>query len=110
MAPALTSVVQAQLKSQARHEAAGVLVAATRARLASGAVPESVDALAPEWLGAVPRDPFANEEPLRWKREGDSHLVYSVGPDGEDDGGPPAPDADRSQANDDVGLRMAIGP
>jgi hypothetical protein len=39
-------------------------------------------------------------------------LVYSVGPDGEDDGGPvtpsPAAGTDTVEGNDDVGLRMAL--
>jgi len=35
-------------------------------------------------------------------------MVYSVGPDGEDDGGPTAPGAEKVEGNDDVGLRMDL--
>jgi hypothetical protein len=37
-------------------------------------------------------------------------LVYSVGPDGEDDGGPPPAGAEPAEGNDDVGLRLAVRP
>jgi hypothetical protein len=85
-----------------------VLVAATRFRVATGALPESAAALVPDHITAVPLDPFTAHTPLRVKRTDDGGLtVYSVGPDGEDDGGPPARGAERPQDNDDVGLHLA---
>lgn len=86
-----------------------MLVAATRSRLATGSFPESVDELIPGQLASAPRDPFTADAPLRWKSEGDTLVVYGVGPDGEDDGGPVPADAEIPEGNDDVGLRMAIG-
>jgi len=35
-------------------------------------------------------------------------TVYSVGPDGEDDGGPPAPDCKSLEGDDDTGLSIAL--
>lgn len=35
----------------------------------------------------APLDPFGDGTPLLYKREGDSYILYSVGPDGIDDGG-----------------------
>ncbi len=47
------------------------------------------------YLSRVPEDPFAGKfaEPLHYKRLSDSqYLLYSVGPDGTDDGGKPIVD------------------
>lgn len=106
MTPALSGVVKTQAKATALHRLAEVLVAATHVRLAGGALPDTVGALVPASLPAVPRDPFTNGKPLVAKRSGDAWVVYSVGPDGEDDGGPPVPDAQPPEGNDDIGLRL----
>jgi len=54
-------------------------------RLVHGAYPASLDAL------ALPRertiDPFANGAPFKYRRDGGSYMLYSVGPDRKDDGG-----------------------
>lgn len=110
MAPALSNVLWSQRRALAGHEAAEMLVAATRVRLATGTLPESADALVPDTLPALPRDPFTADQPLLSKRTDGSWLVYSVGPDGEDDGGPPSPGADRPNGNDDVGLALTVAP
>jgi hypothetical protein len=107
MLPALGQVFVSESKGRAFHRAAEVLVAATHSRLANGSLPESATALVPDYLPAVPLDPFTKDAPLLTKRTDDGWLiVYSVGPDGEDDGGPPPRGADRPKENDDVGLRM----
>jgi hypothetical protein len=108
LVPALSRVFETQAKSQARHRAAEILLAATRARLEAAAPPESAESLVPTWLVAVPADPFRTEGPLTVKTGADGWLVYSVGPDGEDDGGPVPPDAEHVEGNDDVGLRLAF--
>jgi hypothetical protein len=47
----------------------------------------AISELIPEYLPAVPPDPFARQ-PLRSRRTADEDLViYSVGPDGIDNGG-----------------------
>jgi hypothetical protein len=107
MLPALGQVLVTEIKGRVFHRAAEVLVAATRFRLANGSLPESATALVPDYLPAVPLDPFTTDAPLRTKRADDGWLiVYSVGPDGEDDGGPPPRGTQRPQENDDIGLRM----
>jgi hypothetical protein len=108
LVPALSRVFETQAKSQARHRAAAVLLAATRARLEAGTLPESAESLVPEWLLALPADPFRAEGPLTVKTGVDAWLVYSVGPDGEDDGGPVPAGAEPIEGNDDVGLRLAF--
>lgn len=104
--PALSGVLRTQAKSQAKHLAAEVLLAATRARLARGEMPESAESLVPEFLMAIPRDPFLDDSPLVVKISDDAWVIYSVGPNSNDDGGPPPTGSKAGNTNDDVGLRL----
>jgi hypothetical protein len=106
--PALGAVFKAQTRSVASHRAATALVAATKQRLETGAVPKMFDELAAQLVPPASRDPFTADQPLIMKQTDDALLVYSVGPDGEDDSGPVAPSADKVEGNDDIGLRMAL--
>jgi len=49
-------------------------------------------ALAPVYLKAIPADPFTANGTLRYKRTGKTYVLYSVGPNGTDDGGTPSAD------------------
>ena len=51
------------------------------------AYPATLAALVPGYLKAMPTDPFALSGPLRYKLVGAKYVLYSVGPDGKDDGG-----------------------
>lgn len=104
--PAIHVSLKAQASNRARHRAAEVLLAATRARLKTGSLPESIDSLVPAFLIALPADPYRDQGPLTVKIDAAGWLVYSVGPDGEDDGGPPQ-DSEHVDGNDDVGLRLS---
>jgi len=71
-------------------------------RLDHGAYPGDLSDLVPDYLGAVPQDPSAADAPLRYQIDGDRYILYSIGPDGVDDGGtaifdPNATYAPRSQ-------------
>jgi hypothetical protein len=105
MAPALSSVLTSQAKGEALHDVAGVLMAATRARLMGKPIAES---LVPDAVPALPGDRFTADKPLLAKQADDGWVVYSVGPDGEDDGGPVPAGAEPVEGNDDVGLRLAF--
>ena len=106
--PATDAVLRSQCMALARHRAAEVLLAATRERLASGTLPESIDALVPARLPSVPRDPFTTDAPLHLKATPEELLVWSVGPDGEDDGGPHKDGEEHEAGHDDIGLRMTV--
>jgi len=56
-------------------------------KMEHGVYPATLAALAPNYLQAVPDDPFALSGALRYKRQGARYILYSVGPDGKDDGG-----------------------
>ena len=49
--------------------------------------PEKLDELRGKYLQEVPSDPFGADTPLRYKIEGEKYLLYSIGPDGVDNGG-----------------------
>jgi hypothetical protein len=63
---------------------------AERYRLARGSLPETLGQLVPDYLPAVPEDPF-DGAPLRYKRVDRGFVVYSVGEDRQDDGGKEEP-------------------
>ncbi len=89
---------------QARLECAAAALAAERYRLAQGHWPDRLDALVPAYLAAVPRDPF-DGQPLRLRLLPDGLVIYSVGPDRQDDGGT-LDRHDPGRAGTDLGFRL----
>ena len=62
-------------------------IALERYRLAHGEFPESLDALAPQFMEKIPHD-IINGQPLHYRRTSDGQFVlYSVGWNETDDGG-----------------------
>ena len=61
-------------------------IAAERFRRATGALPGALGRLVPEYLPAVPIDPFSGRE-IRYLNAADRVVVYSVGLNEKDDGG-----------------------
>lgn len=85
--PALSKAVRRTARVQVALDSARVACALERHRLAGGALPEALDALAPRFLERVPADLF-DGKPLRYRREADGgYLLYSVGWNQTDDGG-----------------------
>ena len=74
------------LRNQAGMRCAVAAMAVERFRLARGRWPDSLTGLVPEFLPRALVDPF-DGQPLRFLRLIDSLLIYSIGPDGKDDGG-----------------------
>jgi hypothetical protein len=112
LVPAVGDAFRWQAQTVSLRRAAAVLLAATRQRLETGTVPATIADLTAKLAPSTTDDPFAAGEPLRMKQAEKVLLVYSVGPDGEDDGGPLTPSTDDGidtvEGNDDVGLRMAL--
>lgn len=66
-------------------------IALQRYRLRHGQFPAGLSALTPEILPSVPLDPV-DHKPLRYHLDPDAtFLLYSIGPDGVDNGGDPKP-------------------
>jgi hypothetical protein len=84
--PAFARAAEVDATIIARLRCARVALAVERFRLKEGRLPDSLEQLKPAFLEAVPEDPF-DGKPLRYKKLGKGYLVYSIGPDGADNGG-----------------------
>ncbi len=84
------------------HDAALIAIALVQHRRQTGEWPEELAALTPELLPEVPRDLYATDEaPLKYRVVDGQPLLYSVGPNQQDDGGTsPADDKSPTQAED----------
>ena len=98
IAPAMGKVWQALQRHHARLRSAYVAVALERYRQQHDRWPDSLQQLIPGLIERVPLDPYDGAL-LRYRPLADGVVVYSVGPDGKDNGGnllanPYAPGAD----------------
>lgn len=86
---------------QARHNAQ-VAFALAAHRAANGSYPAKLADLSPRYLKQVPPDVFTGRE-LVYSAAADSYVLYSVGPNGKDEGGAGYRDV---PAGDDLMVRM----
>jgi ABC-type transport system involved in multi-copper enzyme maturation permease subunit len=84
--PAGMKVDQAFLRSRAYLRTAIVALAVERYRREHGRWPATLTELVPSKLANIPVDPY-DGQPLRYRRNTDGVVIYSVGPDKTDDGG-----------------------
>jgi hypothetical protein len=87
----LTRGIERAIQTETERRMTVVALALKRYELRHGSPPPSLDALVPEFLSEVPRDPMS-AQPLRYQVAPDgSYTLYSTGTDGVDDGGDPKP-------------------
>ena len=87
LAPATGKAINKTARTHTVVQLAIVVCALERHRLAHGSFPASLEEFAPQSAAGVPRDPMVNQ-PFRYQRTDDGwFLLYSVGPNGKDDGG-----------------------
>jgi hypothetical protein len=84
--PAILKIAEANRRHVGNLRCAIVALAMERYRRDHGRWPDTLDALVPGYLAAVPNDP-GDGKPLRLARRPDGVIVYWVGFDGTDDGG-----------------------
>jgi hypothetical protein len=70
-----------------------------------GTYPARLADLAPKYVAAVPKDIF-NASELHYRPEGGGCLLYSVGPNGKDDGGKGMEDRKEGEDWDDLAVRL----
>jgi hypothetical protein len=102
LAPAADKLAQAMSRSAAQMRTMIAALAAERYRKAHDRWPESLAALVPQYLKEVPLDPF-DGKPLRLRRLSDGLVIYSVGLDGQDNGGTLA---NNFAPGTDIGVRL----
>jgi len=88
-------IVEAGLIGKLRAPRLGLAI--ERYRLSKGRLPDALAELIPEFLSAVPLDPF-DGNPIRYKKLEKGYVVYSIGEDGRDDNGKEKP-KDKTSAN-----------
>lgn len=84
--PDISFAIKANIRAGTQLRVARVGLAVERYRLTHGELPESLDDLVPEFIDAVPKDPFG-DGPVKYKLLENGFMVYSIGVDEEDDGG-----------------------
>jgi hypothetical protein len=105
LTPAMGKVYYAECRSQANLRAALAAVACERYRLAHHVWPKSLDALVEaKFLSSVPIDPIDGKA-LRYRKNKDWIVIYSIGNNEKDDGG--HIERDRADTTDiDFGFRL----
>ena len=108
--PAIGKAIENVEKARMRHTTALVAIAATEFRIAHGSLPEKADSLVPDFLPCLPKDTFHATSRVRYSSKDGGVAIYSVGPNGKDDGGP-GPEMDNGQPKtDDVGIFLRQAP
>jgi hypothetical protein len=104
LVPAVTKVADTHHRTLAELRCDIVGLAAERYRRSHGSWPAVLTDLVPDYLEQIPTDPF-DDQPLRYRRQGDGVVIYSIGLDRQDDGG----NVDRSKPyapGTDIGIRL----
>lgn len=87
---ALSNALTNDVKHFAYLRTSTTAIAVERFRLTREKLPEDLTELVPQFLSAVPIDPF-DGKPLRYRHLAKGYVIYSVGTDGHDDGGKEKP-------------------
>ena len=87
LVPSLSRASQKSARAQTSVDEARVACALERYRLAHGRLPDTLDALTPQFIEKIPND-VIDGKPLRYRKNSDgSYVIYSIGWNQTDDGG-----------------------
>ena len=85
--PAVERIIKYSYRSKADVQATLSIIAMLRYKQDTGSYPEDLEQLiADAYLKELPMDPYSDKS-LVYKKTGDSFVLYSLGPDFDDDGG-----------------------
>ncbi len=84
--PVMRNMGAKECRNRLDEQAARLRLALAVHKAEHGSYPNALTALVPTLLRAVPTDPY-DGEPLRYRKDGDDYVLYSVGKDLTDDGG-----------------------
>jgi hypothetical protein len=104
LAPALEKMLDAADRAEQQQRNLQLALALAAFRAESGRYPASLEELVPKYLPTVPGDIFSGK-PLIYKPAENGYLLYSVGPNGIDDGGG---GRDDEPQGDDVSVRVPV--
>lgn len=103
--PAVSAAVEAEDRSLMETQLTDLAFALAAYRVDHGSYPAKLADLVPKYVSAVPKDMF-NEAELHYKRQSGGYLLYSVGPNGIDDGGKYSDAGTGSTRQDDLIIRI----
>ncbi len=104
--PSLSNLYVKSGEAMARTWSLRTAIAIERYRSATGALPDSLEQLVPQYLSEIPIDPFTGK-PLKYERREPGYVVYSLGSNCVDDGGPPLVVVKKSNEKpSDIGTRV----
>lgn len=86
MLPGMSKAVAKEVRHVTIMRCAQTACAVERYQLKHQTLPPTLEALVPEFLDAIPQDPFTGA-PLKYRTRGEGYVVYGIGDDGTDDGG-----------------------
>jgi hypothetical protein len=112
---AYLTVIESETRTRVHADLRDMAWALAEYRNDRGEYPPALKNLAPKYMPEIPKDPFAtvSDADYHYLRRGAGYLLYSVGPDGRDDGGRNRSDdpkkyeseSDRSKIPDDIAIR-----
>jgi hypothetical protein len=105
--PSISRLVVAEASTQARIRLATTALAVEAFRHAQGHLPVALKELTPQFLAAVPTDPF-DGAPLRYRLLPRGYIIYSVDADGRDDGGREPPENKNSADTNSYDLTFIV--
>ena len=91
------------VECETQNELILVTLALHTFHLEHGRYPATLAELAPDYLKKLPNDPYAAQSPFQYHIAVKSYTLYSVGPDGKDDGGLPIDDPKKATASSPQG-------
>lgn len=106
LAPPFSAAWESEDRTRLTLQMTQVALALAAYRSDHGSYPDRLARLVPEYLEEMPRDLFADGE-LRYERDGEDYVLYSVGPNGQDEEGR---DWDSDSSGDDVTIRTSPLP
>ena len=89
--PALEQAHEAGTRGETKADLSQVGIALSRYQKQNGNFPDSLDPLAPDYLPALPADPYTGK-PFVYRIDDEGALIYSLGKNLKDDGGKPLDD------------------
>jgi len=92
IAPEFESARCIEVRTEAQNAMLLIALYLHAYRLDHGHYPAALAELVPTYLSKIPEDPFALQGPFCYRLQGEKYLLYSIGPDGKDNGGIPIDD------------------
>ncbi len=87
ISPALADLMDVGYRIRMKGEAVQTLLAIETYRIEHNELPRTLDDLVPQYIPSVPEDFMNPGQGVRYVRFADGYMIYSIGNDGDDDGG-----------------------